>query len=72
MEIKKILSGVFTFSLLLVLLNLNVCKLSAQPVKEGESLDKIVAIVGNEIIMLSDIKGKIALLAQQNPSRIRL
>jgi peptidyl-prolyl cis-trans isomerase SurA len=42
--------------------------LLAQQIKEGESLDKIAAIVGNEIIMQSDIKGKLVLLAQQNPS----
>ena len=36
--------------------------------ERGESLDKIVAIVGKEIIMKSDIDGRISLLAQQNPA----
>ncbi len=34
---------------------------------KGEPLDKIVAVVGNEIILKSDIMGQIALMAQQNP-----
>lgn len=34
---------------------------------EGKVLDRIVAIVGNDIIMKSDIDGKIAILKQQNP-----
>jgi len=34
---------------------------------EGEILDKIVAIVGEEIIMQSDIEGKLAILKQENP-----
>ncbi len=34
---------------------------------EGQTLDKIVAIVGEEIIMQSDIDGKLAILKQQNP-----
>ncbi len=36
--------------------------------KEGESLDKIVAIVGDEIIMKSDLDGQIYFLAQYDKS----
>ena len=36
-------------------------------VKEGETLDKIVAIVGEEIIMLSDVRSNIMQYAYQNP-----
>ncbi|MFH1049665.1 MAG: peptidylprolyl isomerase [bacterium] len=35
--------------------------------EEGQTLDRIVAIVGEEIIMQSDIEGKLAILKQQNP-----
>lgn len=35
---------------------------------QGETMDKVVAVVGNEIILLSDIRGQMALMAQQNPS----
>jgi peptidyl-prolyl cis-trans isomerase SurA len=41
--------------------------LSAQP-KEGESLDKVIAIVGKQIITDSDIKSEIMGLKQTNPS----
>lgn len=41
--------------------------LTAQ-LNEGQSLDKIVAIVGNEIIMQSDIETSILMMASQNPS----
>jgi len=34
--------------------------------EEGQVLDRIVAIVGEEIIMQSDIEGKLAILKQQN------
>jgi peptidyl-prolyl cis-trans isomerase SurA len=34
--------------------------------KKGDELDKIVAIVGKEIIMKSDIDGRIIMMAQQN------
>jgi peptidyl-prolyl cis-trans isomerase SurA len=37
-------------------------------IKEGMVMDKIVAIVGDEIIMKSDIDGKIAILKQENPN----
>lgn len=40
--------------------------LSQVKLEEGIVLDKIVAIVGNEIIMQSDIAGKIELLKQQD------
>jgi peptidyl-prolyl cis-trans isomerase SurA len=35
---------------------------------EGSNIDKIVAVVGNEIIMQSDLDGQLALYAQQDPS----
>lgn len=35
--------------------------------EQGMTLDKIVAIVGEEIIMQSDIDGRLAILKQQNP-----
>lgn len=37
-------------------------------VENGEALDKVVAVVGNEVILLSDIKGQLALMASQNPN----
>lgn len=37
-------------------------------VKEGQSVDKIVAVAGNEVILLSDVQTQMALLAQQDPS----
>lgn len=36
-------------------------------INQGDVLDKIVAIVGNEIIMKSDVNGQIMVLKQQNP-----
>lgn len=36
--------------------------------KEGQSIDKIVAVAGNEVILQSDVQTQIALLAQQDPS----
>lgn len=37
-------------------------------IESGESLDKISAVVGNEIIMLSDIKARLIMMKQSNPS----
>jgi len=37
-------------------------------VESGQTLDKIVAVVGKQIIMQSDIDARITLMAQQNPS----
>lgn len=37
-------------------------------IQKGETLDRIVAIVGKEIIMKSDIDGRLIMMAQQNPS----
>lgn len=37
-------------------------------IKEGETADKILAIVGNEIIMQSDLDGQLTALYQQNPN----
>jgi peptidyl-prolyl cis-trans isomerase SurA len=36
--------------------------------EEGQTIDKIVAVVGNEIITQSDVEGSMAVLAQQDPS----
>ncbi len=41
------------------------CQLYAQ-IKEGETLDKIVAVVGEEIIMLSEVKSTMMQYAYQN------
>jgi peptidyl-prolyl cis-trans isomerase SurA len=41
---------------------------SQSQVKEGETVDKILAIVGNEIIMQSDLNGQLMALSQQNPN----
>lgn len=51
--------------ILIVLLSY-VC--SFAQIKRGEDLDKIIAIVGKEIIMKSDIDGRIIMMAQQDPS----
>lgn len=37
-------------------------------IREGETVDKILAIVGNEIIMQSDLAGQLLVLSQQNPN----
>lgn len=37
-------------------------------VSQGETMDKVVAVVGNEIILLSDIRGQLAMMASQNPN----
>lgn len=59
MIIKKIV-------LLISLIVLN--SLLFAQVKEGETVDKILAVVGNEIIMQSDLVGQLMVLAQQNPN----
>ena len=54
--------------LLVVLLALSILATvaaDAQPI-EGQTADKIVAIVGKEIILESDVQANIAILAQQN------
>ena len=43
---------------------------SAQ-IKEGQSVDKIVAVAGNEVILQSDVQTQMALLAQQDPSVLK-
>ncbi len=40
----------------------------AQTPEDGDTLDKIAAIVGNEIIMQSEVKTQVLMMAQQNPS----
>ncbi len=42
--------------------------LATAQVKEGQSVDKIVAVAGNEVILQSDVQTQMALLAQQDPS----
>lgn len=39
----------------------------AEEIKEGQSLDKIIAVVGNEVILKSDLDAQVQILAQQNP-----
>ncbi|MBL7999413.1 MAG: SurA N-terminal domain-containing protein, partial [Candidatus Kapabacteria bacterium] len=39
---------------------------SAQQLREGDVLDKIVAVVGKEIVLRSEIDGQLYMLAQQN------
>jgi len=41
--------------------------LLTQP-REGEEIDKIIAVVGNDIIMLSELNAQIMMFAQQDPS----
>lgn len=41
---------------------------SMAQLKEGQSVDKIVAVAGNEVILQSDVQTQLALLAQQDPS----
>lgn len=40
----------------------------AQTPEEGDTLDKIAAIVGDEIVMQSEVKTQILMMAQQNPN----
>lgn len=41
--------------------------LQAQPVREGHTLDRIVAIVGQQMILQSEVQTQIAILSQQTP-----
>jgi len=41
---------------------------SYSQLKEGQTVDKIIAVVGNEIIMMSDLNSQLAIFAQQDPS----
>ncbi len=59
MKIKII---VFTFLLL------KLYSISNSQISEGQSLDKIVAVVGKEIILKSEIDGEMARMMQQTPS----
>jgi peptidyl-prolyl cis-trans isomerase SurA len=34
---------------------------------KGETMDKVLAVVGNEVILLSDVRGQLAMMAQQDP-----
>lgn len=55
------------FVLALVCLLIPASRLFAQ-IEEGMPVDKIAAIVGNEVIMMSDVKGQLIMISQQNPS----
>lgn len=59
--------SVLLLGLFAALLALNSQSSSAQ-IKEGQSLDKIVAEVGNEMIMKSDVDAYLAALKQQDPT----
>ncbi len=52
---------------MIIALILCIVKLVAQP-QNGETIDKIIAVVGNEIIMLSDLEGQLMLYSMQDPS----
>lgn len=52
-------------SALLLLISFNAY---SQSINEGDKLDKIVAVVGDEIITLTEVEGALALLSQQNPT----
>lgn len=53
------------FKLLILFLFISIFRTFSQT--EGEPVDRIIAIVGDEIIMLSDVKSQAYLFAQQNP-----
>jgi len=57
----------FIFFIILTGLSLFSGKAYAQPA-EGEVLDKIIAIVGNEVIMMSELNSQIMIFAQQDPT----
>lgn len=62
MSIKKIIvAGCFLTAACLAL------NLSAQ-IQEGSSLDRVVAIVGGESILQSDVDGRVAMLQMQDPT----
>jgi len=65
--IKILFSSKRAVLMLFLLFSLLVGKTFSQ-LKEGEVVDKIAAVVGNEIIMLSDLNAQIAQFAQQDPS----
>ena len=64
MNILKKMSGAVVLIIALVF-----CKSTAiaQP-HEGEELEKTIAVIGNEVILLSDLEGQLAFYAQQDPS----
>ena len=62
MKFIKITAAI-SFALFAVLLSVA----SAQP-HEGESLEKVSAVVGSEVILKSDVDGQISMLQQQDPS----
>ena len=58
MNLKKLLFLSFVTVLLTV-------AMQSQP-KEGEAIDKIIAIVGNDIVMQSDLNAQLQMLSQQD------
>jgi len=55
------------YLIVLVVLTAGILSSDAVP-REGESIDKVVAVVGNQIITSTDIEGELAGLAQTNSS----
>lgn len=53
-------------NILIVVFLLLACNLYSQ-ISEGQSLDRIVAVVGKEIILKSEVDGEMARMLQQNP-----
>lgn len=54
-------------SLFLAIVLVFCSNIASAQINQGEVMDRVVAIVGNEIILQSDIIGQIALMAQQDP-----
>ena len=46
-----------------------ICNVYISIAQDGSSqvLDKVIAVVGREIVLQSDIEGRLAMIAQQNP-----
>ncbi len=47
------------------------CAMAASPISSaqtGDAMEKIVAVVGQEIILQSDVEGQVAMLKQRNPN----
>ncbi len=68
MNFDNFISGKRAFTMLFLLLFVSVCSSLTAQLKEGDVVDKIAAVVGNEVIMLSDLTSQIAMLAQQDPT----
>jgi peptidyl-prolyl cis-trans isomerase SurA len=61
-----LLNRTYRFLLFLLVLVIPALGLFAQQPQEGEEIDKIVAVVGNDIIMLSELNAQILMFAQQD------